>query len=52
MIHFYDRETMAYTACWELPNWVETTDDVSKVTCERCKEILFEQKGEGNVFSH
>lgn len=45
MIHFFDRETMVYTACGELHNWVETTDDVSEVTCERCKEILFERKG-------
>ena len=45
MIHFYDRKTIVYTACKELPNWVETTDDVSEVTCVRCKEILSERKG-------
>ena len=51
MIHYYDRETMVYTACRELHNWVETTDDIEQVTCERCKatglfQILSEQKGE------
>lgn len=45
MIHYYDRETMVYTACWQPHTWVKTTDDVEKVTCERCKEILFKQKG-------
>lgn len=45
MIHYFDPETMAYTACKKLHFQVETTDDVSWVTCERCK-ILFKQKGE------
>ncbi len=46
IVHFYDRKTMVYTACKELPNWVETTDNGEQVTCGLCEEILTKQKGE------
>ena len=46
MIHYFEPKTMAYTACKKLHFRVKTTDDVSEVTCGRCKEILFKQKGE------
>lgn len=45
MIHYYDRQTMAYTTCKKLPNWVETTDDEDKVTCPECKRCLSGTEG-------
>lgn len=42
-IHFYDRETMVYTACWRLPKTYEApmvSDDKNMVDCPDCLERL------------
>lgn len=36
MIHFYDKRSMVYTGCWQLPFNLETSADHKEVTCPRC----------------
>lgn len=40
VMHYYNSQTMAYTLCKALPNWVETTDAEDEVTCPKCRERL------------
>lgn len=39
IVHYYDREAMAYTACYRLPKSPQAllvTSDKAKVTCQKC----------------
>jgi len=42
--HLFDNGTMAYTACFKLPDngivKLETSNDVDKVDCEKCIDAI------------